>query len=313
MSRLTLANLLPVVVWMNNIPETIIKEYYQTENRCYKAGKRITPTGIVVHSTGANNPNLKRYVGPDDGILGKNKNGNHWNKESATKCMHAFIGKVEDGSIRVYQTLPWDYRCWGAGKGPNGSYNDSHIQFEICEDAKTNEAYYREAFTHAARLCAYLCRRFGIKVENVVGHYEAHAAGYASNHGDPRSWQKNFGDTMDDFRAQVAALLDEDPLAIPDGAGKPEENTAQEPQKPAQEPAKAQGGVNMPTLREGDQGTAVRILQRMLIMRGCKLPRYGCDGHYGEETKAAVEAYQTTHALTIDGICGPLTWAALAG
>ena len=44
-----------------------------TNNACYKAGKTITPKGIMVHSTGANNPNLKRYVGPDDGLLGKNQ------------------------------------------------------------------------------------------------------------------------------------------------------------------------------------------------------------------------------------------------
>ena len=50
-----------------------------TKNRCYKEGKKITPKGIMVHSTGANNPNLKRYVGPDDGLLGANKYGNHWN------------------------------------------------------------------------------------------------------------------------------------------------------------------------------------------------------------------------------------------
>lgn len=297
----------------NAIPKTIITQYYQTENRCYKAGKRITPTGIVVHSTGANNPNLKRYVGPDDGILGKNTNNNHWNNVKATKCMHAFIGKVADGSVRVYQTLPWDYRCWGVGKGPNGSYNDSHIQFEICEDAKTDETYYREAFTHAARLCAHLCKLYGIKVENIVGHYEAHAAGYGSNHGDPRSWQRKFGGSMDAFRTEVAELLATDGVPGSDEIEQENQETAQEPQKPAQEAANVQGGVNMPTLRDGDQGTAVRILQRMLIMRGCQLPRYGCDAHYGEETKAAVKAYQTTHALTTDGICGPLTWASLAG
>jgi toxin secretion/phage lysis holin len=50
-----------------------------TNNDCYKAGKTITPKGIMVHSTGANNPNLKRYVGPDDGLLGVNQYGNHWN------------------------------------------------------------------------------------------------------------------------------------------------------------------------------------------------------------------------------------------
>ena len=46
-----------------------------TENACYKAGRKITVKGIMVHSTGANNPNLKRYVGPNDGLLGENQYG----------------------------------------------------------------------------------------------------------------------------------------------------------------------------------------------------------------------------------------------
>ena len=33
-----------------------------TKNPCYKEGRKIKPKGIMVHSTGANNPNLKRYV-----------------------------------------------------------------------------------------------------------------------------------------------------------------------------------------------------------------------------------------------------------
>ena len=32
-----------------------------TENDCYRAGRTIAPKGIMVHSTGADNPNLKRY------------------------------------------------------------------------------------------------------------------------------------------------------------------------------------------------------------------------------------------------------------
>ena len=35
-----------------------------TENRCYKTGATIKPKGVMVHSTGANNPNLRRYVQP---------------------------------------------------------------------------------------------------------------------------------------------------------------------------------------------------------------------------------------------------------
>lgn len=284
-----------------------IVQYYQTKNPCYKAGKRITPRGIVVHSTGANNPNIKRYVGPDDGILGKNKYGNHWNKSTATKCVHAFIGKVADGSLAIYQTLPWDFRCWGVGSGPKGSYNNTHIQFEICEDGKTDEAYYREAFALAARLCAYLCQQFGIKPENVVGHYEAHDAGYGSNHGDPRNWQIKHGGSMNAFRAEVAALLGQE-IAAEVKTG----NTAQTGQNVAQEAQNDRGGVNMPTIRKGDKGTAVKVLQRMLMAAGSTLPKYGADGSCGAETVAAVKAFQTTHNLTVDGICGPLTWAALA-
>ena len=34
------------------------------KNPCLLAGRALTPRGIVVHSTGANNPTLKRYVQP---------------------------------------------------------------------------------------------------------------------------------------------------------------------------------------------------------------------------------------------------------
>jgi len=290
-----------------------IVQYFQTKNPCYKAGKRITPSGIVVHSTGANNPYIRRYVGPDDGTLGPNKYGNHWNKSTATKCVHAFIGKVDDGSLAVYQTLPWDYRCWGVAKGKNGSYNDSHIQFEICEDGLNDEAYYKEAFSLAARLCAYLCQEYGIKPENVVGHYEAHAAGYGSNHGDPKNWQRKFGGSMDAFRAEVAALMGAENIPADVTTGQEEKEPHAKAPESAKEASKAQGGVNMPTIRNGAHGTAVKVLQRLLIVNGAKLSKYGADGKCGAETVAAVKAFQTAHNLTPDGICGPLTWAALAG
>ena len=51
-----------------------------TGNDCYKSDRWITPAGVMVHSTGANNPNLRRYVQPDDGLLGTNPNGNDWNR-----------------------------------------------------------------------------------------------------------------------------------------------------------------------------------------------------------------------------------------
>src|SRR5574344_147235 len=120
-----------------------------TQNDCYKAGKTITPKGIMVHSTGANNPNLKRYVGPDDGLLGVNQYNNHWNTAKPggrEVCVHAFIGKLKDGSIAAYQTLPWDMVGWHSGSGSlgyaNNANNTGYVGFEICEDGLTDASYF---------------------------------------------------------------------------------------------------------------------------------------------------------------------------
>ena len=55
---------------------TIIKAL-ATWSECYKEGKTISPSGIVVHSTGANNPNLKRYVN-SPAQLDENIYKNYW-------------------------------------------------------------------------------------------------------------------------------------------------------------------------------------------------------------------------------------------
>lgn len=180
---------------------------YLTENDCYKRGGKITPEGIVVHSTGANNPTLKRYVGPDDGELGNNPNGNHWNQSGVGKCVHAFIGYDKDNVVRCYNTLPWDHKSWGCGKGENGSFNKSHIQFEICEDNLANEDYFNEAFNMAIDLCAYLCKEFNLSVDNIVSHKEANEQGYATAHGDPHNWIKKHGWTMNGFRQKVTEAI----------------------------------------------------------------------------------------------------------
>ena len=177
-----------------------------TNNACYKAGKTIIPKGIMVHSTGANNPNLKRYVGPDDGLLGKNQYNNHWNQDKPDGrqvCVHGFIGKLGSGTIATYQTLPWDYRGWHSG----GSANDTHIGFEICEDGLTDASYFNAVYKEAVELCAYLCKLYGFSEKNIICHSEGYKLGIASNHGDVMHWFPKHGKSMDTFRADVGKLL----------------------------------------------------------------------------------------------------------
>jgi N-acetylmuramoyl-L-alanine amidase len=177
-----------------------------TKNDCYKAGKIITPKGIMVHSTGANNPNLKRYVGPDDGLLGVNQYGNHWNTATPggrQVCVHAFIGKLKDGTIATYQTLPWNMRGWHGG----GSSNDTHIGFEICEDGLSDPAYFSAVYKEAVELCVYLCKQYGLTEKNIICHSEGYKQGIASNHADVMHWFPKHGKSMDTFRADVKTAL----------------------------------------------------------------------------------------------------------
>ena len=294
-----------------------ITQYFLTENPCYKAGKKIKPSGIVVHSTGANNAYIKRYVNPDDGVLGVNKYNNHWNRElkSGNKCVHAFIGKVADGTVRIYQTLPWDHRCWGVGSGKKGSHNNTHIQFEICEDGLTDENYYREAFNLAKELCAFLCREFDIDPANVIGHYESAAAGYGSNHGDPRNWQKRFNDSMDNFRNDVRVLLNGSESPPDVAVSKPAQNSAGKAETAEKGQNKAQTGsvvYDMKTLRVGSTGTQVQVLQ-WLLNHTTDYTSGKVDGIFGTKTLAAVRKFQEANSLTVDGIVGKKTWAKLLG
>ena len=106
---------------------------YATKNDCYIAKQPIKPVGIVLHSTGANNPNLKRYVDcPSE--CGKNWYNNHWNNPSSKigeQCVHSFIGYDKYNKVRVANILPYNYACWGCGRGKHGSYNYNPIYHHL--------------------------------------------------------------------------------------------------------------------------------------------------------------------------------------
>ena len=204
-----------------------------TNNDCYKAARPIVgPKGIVVHSTAAPNPWLKRYVDcPEQ--CGVNKAGNHWNHSSKemgrSVCAHAFIGYDKDKRIRVAQILPYEYQNWLTG----GSANKTHIGFEICEPADLGDkAYFSEMWNVVVDYCAYLCKRFNLDPlgENVIiDHATAHKLGWGNNHGDVKHWwPKYHGVYLDDLRMAVAQRMGLKQPDIPTEPPKPE--------KPEEEP-----------------------------------------------------------------------------
>ena len=204
----------------------------QTQSTCYKGTKKFTPVGILWHSTGANNPTLKRYIQPSDAkpaadtyskakwleVLGTNTNKNDWNHITREAGLNCWIGKLANGTVTTVQTMPWDYRPWGCGSGSKGSCNNGWIQFEICEDGLTDATYFNKVYKEACEITAYLCQLYninpngtvtvnGVKVPTITCHQDAHKLGFGSNHSDVNHWFPKHGKSMATARADVAALL----------------------------------------------------------------------------------------------------------
>ena len=187
-----------------------LRKQYLTKNDCYRAGRTIRPQGVMVHSTGANNSSVARYV-PGDDVIGRNQYGNDWDRPGVEKCAHAFVGKFADGGVGTVQTLPWNRRGWHCGRGKNGSANVTHISFEICEDGLEDASYFEAVYQEAVELTAMLCREHNLDPladGGVICHKEGYHRGIASNHGDVLHWFPKFGKTMDDFRADVARWME---------------------------------------------------------------------------------------------------------
>ena len=192
-----------------------LRQQLLTRNYCYTCAGVIKPKGVMVHSTGSNNPRVSRYV-PGDDEIGRNTGGNHWNQTNAewkakfgkvlNVCVHAFIGKFADGKVGTVQTLPWTMRGWHCG----GAGNNTHIGFEICEDGLTDPAYFKAVYQEAVELTAMLCKTYSLDPLAdgvVICHQEGCKRGIASNHADVLHWFPKHGKTMNDFRAEVARTM----------------------------------------------------------------------------------------------------------
>lgn len=204
----------------------------QTQSTCYKGTSKMTPKGVLWHSTGANNPTLKRYVQPSDvkppedtyskdewlKKLGTNTNKNDWNHVERRAGLNAWIGKLANGTVTSIQTMPWDFSPWGCGSGSKGSCNNGWMQFEICEDGLSDKNYFNAIYQEACELTAYYCKLYninpkgtvsykGVTVPTILCHQDSYKLGLGSNHGDIYHWFNKHGKTMDDVRNDVYNLI----------------------------------------------------------------------------------------------------------
>ncbi|MDD3340835.1 MAG: LysM peptidoglycan-binding domain-containing protein [Bacilli bacterium] len=67
--------------------------------------------------------------------------------------------------------------------------------------------------------------------------------------------------------------------------------------------------LERPTIKEGDQGSYVSLLQTQL--KELKYYNGNIDGNFNATTAASVKTFQTNNKLTSDGVVGKDTWSAL--
>lgn len=185
--------------------------------------------GVLWHSTGSPNWDLKRFCQPTPGdngydylinYLGKNYNGNDWNSSYVEAGVNAWIGKAANGEVTTVQALPWLYAPWGCGSGWRGSCNNGWIQFEICEPSTNlyDSNYFNAAYQEACELTAYLCVKFGIdpygshyvngaQIPNILCHVDSYNLGMGTGHADVMHWFPIHGKSMDTVRNDVYNLI----------------------------------------------------------------------------------------------------------
>ena len=95
------------------------------------------------------------------------------------------------------------------------------------------------------------------------------------------------------------------------GYGHPRYDAETATKAPAKEEVKTVN-IEMPILRKGSSGNAVKTLQRLLrqlqYVNTDGKTLLIVDGSFGSNTEAAVKRYQQKHLNGVDGIVGVKTW-----
>lgn len=194
--------------------ESHMEVKYATANGAYQAGRKINPQGCVNHSVGCAQPSVDVFF-------------NIMNKSSAGWGVNALLGDFHKGDGRILVVLPLDARPWGCGSGSKGSWNNTKVQWEVCEpaghtyaggtmiayDVAKNQIYFDRMWKMLVAWNVYLVKKFGYDINGISDHAESYRAGYGSNHSDMGQWLPKHGKSMAALRQEVEAILNGDSIA----------------------------------------------------------------------------------------------------
>lgn len=181
---------------------------HATKNGAYTSGRTIKPDGVVNHSTGCAQPSADVFFG-------------QMNNANAGWGVNYILGDFNKGEGRVLEVLNPTTRPWGCGSGSKGSWNNSRVQWEVCEpaghtysggtmiayDAAKNKTYFDRMWKLLVALNVYVVKTYGFDVSHIADHAESYKAGYGTNHCDMGQWLPKHGKSMNALRAEVKEII----------------------------------------------------------------------------------------------------------
>jgi hypothetical protein len=173
---------------------------------CFKAGRKIVPKGLMIHSVGTPQPDAKVFI-------------KIW-ETSTQACAHAVMGV--DGI--VYQALPWNHRGWHAGSPANNMFisieltEPSSIRYTsgasfVDNNPELTREHVQTTYKEAVAFAAYISREYELDPldsNQLLSHHEGYKKGYATDHADVEHLWSRFGLSMEQFRKDVKAFIDDE-------------------------------------------------------------------------------------------------------
>ena len=256
------------------------------------SSRSVPPKYIVIHYVGATGD--------------AKQNINYYNQRSTTNASADFYVGFK-GDIWQYNPDPLSRYCWSVGGGRKSNYggslygiatNANCISVEMCVRNNTSNRnanspgwYFEQATINSTiELTKYLMNKYSIPSSKVIRHYDVNGKfcpgviGWNAATGNEAEWNN--------FKACIAS------------SSTPVNNTLNQ----------IGGNKYMFTCRQikiGDTGNDVLLLEEILKSRGYY--DGALDKSFGPALDRAVKAYQKDRSkvLSVDGICGPATWADL--
>lgn len=298
-----------------------ITQKFISKNR---SGQPLIAIGMALHCTddlGATDENEQSY----------------FNNNNISASAHAFIDWDS-----ITETVPDSEVALHAGPTANHKF----LGVELCEPANHNPSQFQEVWNRAVW---YFANKFINKLkittitkDNLMSHSEISSKYKETDHQDPVAYFKEYGKTVDDFRADVQAEISNqltpaipartsilkfqqalNKLEIHDGKGNSliEDGILGSCTKEAIKRIQTICGLTADGIAGDQTWNAINtILAKPLLKVGVNgIPtRYlqyrvgtSYDGIFGNGTKAAVVKFQNSNGLASDGVVGPNTWSKL--